>query len=413
MVSLFQSPDPSKRDVQELHTTYFMAWVPLVSTVTLLYSGKLLGKYGPSPDNFDRNLMGLKITMWVYAFVELVLDKNMVIKSGPALSVAIIFCVCDMLRFQIEAMRLIYDDDELEDEVDRLANMVIEALEDSDDETAFKHAVREVIQRNRQQSAAAMQESLRHRMTMVISVCDDHYLVFCSLASVQKNLDIPVIFKASFDKANRQDLKSYRGPGMEPSEGHNGSSVLTDVHETHQVAPVAEVADIIQIPAFLSRQTDLLVAAANSGRLVNLKKGQMLSAETMLLAAKKLAITQDDSDFILTERGSMFGYGDLVVDARNLPKLQRSNGLVVQDVTHSIQRPSGAHAGATTSGGDREYIPTIARMAAAVGVDGFFFETHLDPTKALCDAATMLPIDELEPLLKELIAISRASKALS
>ncbi|KAF4031139.1 hypothetical protein GN244_ATG17011 [Phytophthora infestans] len=160
MVSLFQSPDPSKRDVQELHTTYFMAWVPLVSTVTLLYSGKLLGKYGPSPDNFDRNLMGLKITMWVYAFVELVLDKNMVIKSGPALSVAIIFCVCDMLRFQIEAMRLIYDDDELEDEVDRLANMVIEALEDSDDETAFKHAVREVIQRNRQQSAAAMQESV-------------------------------------------------------------------------------------------------------------------------------------------------------------------------------------------------------------------------------------------------------------
>lgn len=240
------------------------------------------------------------------------------------------------------------------------------------------------------------------------------------LASVQKNLDIPVIFKASFDKANRQDLKSYRGPGMERGlemlqqvKDTTGLQVLTDVHETHQVAPVAVVADIIQIPAFLSRQTDLLVAAANSGRLVNLKKGQMLSAETMLLAAKKLAITQDDSDFILTERGSMFGYGDLVVDARNLPKLQRSNGLVVQDVTHSIQRPSGAHAGATTSGGDREYIPTIARMAAAVGVDGFFFETHLDPTKALCDAATMLPIDELEPLLKELIAISRASKALS
>ncbi|KAE8959677.1 hypothetical protein PR003_g31663 [Phytophthora rubi] len=109
----------------------------------------------------------------------------------------------------------------------------------------------------------------------------------------------------------------------------------------------------------------------------------------------------------------MFGYGDLVVDARNLPKLRRSYGLVVQDVTHSIQRPSGAHAGATTSGGDREFIPTIARMAAAVGVDGFFFETHLDPSKALCDAVTMLPIDELEPLLVELIAISKASKALS
>ncbi|KAG6623835.1 3-deoxy-8-phosphooctulonate synthase [Phytophthora cinnamomi] len=240
------------------------------------------------------------------------------------------------------------------------------------------------------------------------------------LANVQKDLQIPVIFKASFDKANRQDLKSYRGPGLERGlemlrqvKEVTGLPVLTDVHETHQVAPVAEVADIIQIPAFLSRQTDLLVAAANSGRLVNLKKGQMLSAETMLLAAKKIAMTQKDTDFILTERGSMFGYGDLVVDARNLPKLRKSYGLVVQDVTHSIQRPSGVHAGATTSGGDREFIPTIARMAAAVGVDGFFFETHLDPSKALCDAATMLPIDELEPLLVELIAIARASKALS
>ncbi|KAG6976036.1 hypothetical protein JG688_00001748 [Phytophthora aleatoria] len=471
VVSLFQSPDPSKRDVQELQTTFYMAWVPLICTLTLLYSGKLLGKYGPDPDNFDRNLMALKITMWVYAFVELVLDKNMVIKSGPALSVAIIFCVCDMLRFQMEAMRLIYDDEELEDEVDRLANMVITALEDSDNETAFKHAVREVIQRNRQQSeAVAVQDivdesqdtvinekhissnelhdkeevatryrtlAMMHRRALAKTLRDASPFFLIAgpcvleseqvvmaiadrLATVQKKLQIPVIFKASFDKANRQDLKSYRGPGLERGlemlqqvKDTTGLPVLTDVHETHQVAPVAKVADIIQIPAFLSRQTDLLVAAANSGRLVNLKKGQMLSAETMLLAAKKIAITQDDSDFILTERGSMFGYGDLVVDARNLPKLRRSNGLVVQDVTHSIQRPSGAHAGATTSGGDREFIPTIARMAAAVGVDGFFFETHLDPTKALCDAATMLPIDELEPLLEELIAISRASKALS
>ncbi|KAG7389989.1 DAHP synthetase I [Phytophthora boehmeriae] len=240
------------------------------------------------------------------------------------------------------------------------------------------------------------------------------------LAAVKKDLDIPVVFKASFDKANRQDLKSYRGPGLERGlemlqrvRTATGLPVLTDVHETHQVAAVAQVADIIQIPAFLSRQTDLLVAAARSGRLVNLKKGQMLSAETMLLAAKKVVMTQKDTDFILTERGSMFGYGDLVVDSRNLPKLRQSQGLVVQDVTHSIQRPSGSHAGATTSGGDREFIPTIARMAAAVGVDGFFFETHLEPKKALCDSATMLPIEELEPLLEELIAIARASKALS
>ncbi|EGZ17521.1 hypothetical protein PHYSODRAFT_499987 [Phytophthora sojae] len=160
MVSLFQSPDPRKRDVQELQTTYYMAWVPLMCTLTLLHSAKLLGKYGPNPDNLDRNLMGLKILMWVYAFVELVLDKNMVIKRGPALYVAIIFCACDMLRFQMEVMRLIYDDEELEEEVDRLANMVIEALEHSDDETAFKHAVREVIQRNRELSADATMQNV-------------------------------------------------------------------------------------------------------------------------------------------------------------------------------------------------------------------------------------------------------------
>ncbi|GAB9470841.1 hypothetical protein Gpo141_00008075 [Globisporangium polare] len=240
------------------------------------------------------------------------------------------------------------------------------------------------------------------------------------LAGIQKELQIPVIFKASFDKANRQDLSSFRGPGLvdglkllQRVKDVTGLPVLTDLHETHQVASVAKVVDVIQIPAFLSRQTDLLVAAANSGKLVNLKKGQMLSAETMLLAAKKVAITQGDSDFMLTERGSMFGYGDLVVDARNLPKLRRSNGLVVQDVTHSVQRPSGTLAGAVTSGGDKEFIPTIARMAAAVGVDGFFMETHPDPDSALCDASTMLPLDQLQPLLEELIAIANASKALT
>ncbi|KAE9006247.1 hypothetical protein PR003_g17001 [Phytophthora rubi] len=332
MVSLFQSPDPGTRDVQELHTTYYMAWAPLICTVTLLYSAKLLGKYGPNPDNFDRNLMGLKILMWVYAFVELVLDKNMVIKRGPALYVAIIFCACDMLRFQMEVMRLIYDDEELEEEVDRLANMVIEALEnnDDDDETAFKHAVREVIQRNRELSTdATMQaivdeggdaiiqsplekhkplqpdcheegrhDGLRHAPRSIIvqnspkSICSHvtnhkipaipaadvnrammmhrHALartlreaspffliagpcvleseqvvmaIADRLAHIQKNLQIPVVFKASFDKANRQDLKSYRGPGLERGlemlrqvKETTGLPVLTDVHETHQVA---------------------------------------------------------------------------------------------------------------------------------------------------------------------------------
>ncbi|TMW62729.1 hypothetical protein Poli38472_005347 [Pythium oligandrum] len=236
------------------------------------------------------------------------------------------------------------------------------------------------------------------------------------LAQVQEELQIPVVFKASFDKANRQDLKSFRGPGLKDGlkilhhvKQTTGLPVLTDVHETYQVEPVSKVVDIIQIPAFLSRQTDLLVAAAESGRLVNLKKGQMLSADTMLLAAKKVTTTQDDDEVMLTERGSMFGYGDLVVDSRNLPKLRRNGAMVVQDVTHSVQRPS---VGLSTSSGDREYIPTIARMAAAVGVDGFFMETHPNPEEALCDGANMIRLDELKPLLEELIAIASASRAI-
>ncbi|GLE00363.1 hypothetical protein PINS_up009120 [Pythium insidiosum] len=242
------------------------------------------------------------------------------------------------------------------------------------------------------------------------------------LQQLQADLGIPVIFKASFDKANRQDINSFRGPGLvkgleilQNVKDATGLPVLTDVHETSQVARVAEVVDVLQIPAFLSRQTDLVVAAAQSGRLVNLKKGQMLSVETMLLAARKATITQQDDDVMLTERGSMFGYGDLVVDARNLPKLRTHGAMVVQDVTHSVQRPSG-HGGrgaaATSSSGDRSMIPTIARMAAAVGVDGFFLETHPSPDDALCDGPNMLPLDELQPLIEELMAIANASKAL-
>ncbi|KAJ0412237.1 hypothetical protein ATCC90586_006623 [Pythium insidiosum] len=229
------------------------------------------------------------------------------------------------------------------------------------------------------------------------------------LAQLQHELEIPVIFKASFDKANRQDLQ--RGLEiLQDVKDATGLPVLTDVHETAQVARVAEVVDVLQIPAFLSRQTDLVVAAAQSGRLVNMKKGQMLSVDTMLLAARKVTLTQGDDDVMLTERGSMFGYGDLVVDARNLPKMRRAGGMVVQDVTHSVQRPSG-HGG-STSAGDRSMIPTIARMAAAVGVDGFFIETHPSPDDALCDGPNMLPLADLQPLVEELKAIATASKAL-
>ncbi|OQR92000.1 2-dehydro-3-deoxyphosphooctonate aldolase [Achlya hypogyna] len=241
-----------------------------------------------------------------------------------------------------------------------------------------------------------------------------------SLKALGDDLDIPVVFKASFDKANRQDIASFRGPGLEEGlailrdvKAETGLPLLTDVHETHQVDAVGKVVDIVQIPAYLCRQTDLLVAAANTGKLVNIKKGQMCSSETMLLAAKKVTTSTGHngvmrySDVILTDRGTMFGYGDLVVDPRNIPKLQAQGALVVQDITHSVQRTGAS----TTSGGDREFIPTIARMAAAVGVDGLFIETHPDPARGLSDSTTMLPLAELRPLLQELIAIAHASNA--
>ncbi|OQR97450.1 2-dehydro-3-deoxyphosphooctonate aldolase [Thraustotheca clavata] len=248
-----------------------------------------------------------------------------------------------------------------------------------------------------------------------------------SLQEIGKELEIPVIFKASFDKANRQDIASFRGPGLEVGldilqqvKQETGLPILTDVHETCQVEAVGNVVDIVQIPAYLCRQTDLLVAAAKTGKLVNIKKGQMCSPETMLLAAKKVTTTTQHQDVILTDRGTMFGYGDLVVDPRNIPKLGQQGAMVVQDVTHSVQRTGSS----LSSNGDREYIPTIARMAAAgkislfskdlilvVGVDGFFIETHPNPQQGLSDSTTMLPLAELRPLLQELIAISQASKA--
>ncbi|KDO21483.1 3-deoxy-8-phosphooctulonate synthase [Saprolegnia parasitica CBS 223.65] len=229
-----------------------------------------------------------------------------------------------------------------------------------------------------------------------------------SLKAIGDELQIPVVFKASFDKANRQDIASFRGPGLdqglailEAVKAETGLPLLTDVHETYQVQAVGDVVDIVQIPAYLCRQTDLLVAAARTGKLVNIKKGQMCSADTMV------DINAVFADVILTDRGTMFGYGDLVVDPRNIPKLRANGALVVQDITHSVQRTGAS----TTSGGDREFIPTIARMAAAVGVDGLFIETHPDPSRGLSDATTMLPLHELRPLLTELIAIAHASQA--
>jgi 2-dehydro-3-deoxyphosphooctonate aldolase (KDO 8-P synthase) len=233
--------------------------------------------------------------------------------------------------------------------------------------------------------------------------------------ALQRDVDglpITFVFKASFDKANRSSLKSYRGPGMEEGlrilsrvKDRLGLPILTDVHETSQCAAAAEVADVLQIPAFLCRQTDLLLAAAKTGRIVNIKKGQFLAPWDMSPLVAKLR----DSGYekvTLTERGASFGYNTLVNDFRAIP-LMRSLGVpVIFDATHSVQQPGG-HG--ERSGGDRSMVPYLARAAAAVGVDGFFFEVHEDPSRARSDADNALPLHDLRPLLERLLAIAAAA----
>lgn len=225
-------------------------------------------------------------------------------------------------------------------------------------------------------------------------------------------------FKASFDKANRTSLESYRGPGLEEGlrllqkvKDDFGYQILTDVHESHQVAAVAEVADVLQIPAFLCRQTDLLVAAAKSNAVVNIKKGQFMNPNDMQYSVLKVLKTRGCSDLsnanakankiMLTERGSSFGYGNLVVDMRSLV-IMREFAPVIFDATHSVQMP-GAAGGKT--GGDSSMVPHLARAAAAVGVDGFFFETHFDPSVALSDGPNMLKLEQLKSLSETLLGI--------
>ncbi|MFN8685469.1 MAG: 3-deoxy-8-phosphooctulonate synthase [Acidobacteriota bacterium] len=210
----------------------------------------------------------------------------------------------------------------------------------------------------------------------------------------------PFIFKASFDKANRSSVHSYRGPGLDQGLRILASvralrlPILTDIHEPSQAGPAAEVADILQIPAFLCRQTDLLIAAGRTGRTVNVKKGQFLAPQDMIHVVEKIRST-GNHDIVLTERGSSFGYNNLVVDMRSLA-IMRSLGVpVVFDATHSVQTPGGLGA---TSGGAPEFIPTLARAATAAGIDGLFVETHNDPPRALSDGANALPLPQLGPL---------------
>jgi 2-dehydro-3-deoxyphosphooctonate aldolase (KDO 8-P synthase) len=229
-----------------------------------------------------------------------------------------------------------------------------------------------------------------------------------AISRVTTQLGVPYIFKASYDKANRTSATAHRGPGVE--EGLSvlgqvrrelGLPVLTDVHETAQVSAAAEVADVLQIPAFLCRQTDLIVEAARTGRAVNIKKGQFLAPHDMKNAVAKAA-SQDNRRVIITERGTSFGYNNLVVDFRGLPIMRGFGYPVVYDITHSLQRPGGL---GTATGGDSEFIEYMARAGVACGVDGIFMEVHDNPAAALSDGPNSLPLERLAPLLERLKAI--------
>ncbi|MBC8017476.1 MAG: 3-deoxy-8-phosphooctulonate synthase [Verrucomicrobia bacterium] len=233
------------------------------------------------------------------------------------------------------------------------------------------------------------------------------------LMTICNGLSMPLIFKASYDKANRTSIGSFRGPGMKEGlkilakvKESLGLPVLSDIHSIEQIAPAAEVLDVLQIPAFLCRQTDLLVAAAGSGRVINVKKGQFLAPWDMKNVAGKLAASGNEN-IILTERGASFGYNNLVVDMRSFPVMRATGYPVVFDATHSVQLPGGQ---GDRSGGQREFVEYLSRAAVATGIDGIFMEVHEDPDKALCDGPNSIPLSELPALLKKLRAIDALVK---
>ena len=234
--------------------------------------------------------------------------------------------------------------------------------------------------------------------------------VALTLREITSRIGIPYIFKASFDKANRTSLNSYRGPGIEKglemlAQIRNlGIPVISDIHETGQVEKAAEVLDVLQIPAFLCRQTDLLLAAARTGKPISLKKGQFLSPWDMEHAVKKIK-ESGNSNLLLTERGTTLGYNNLVVDMRSFQIMHSFGCPVVYDATHSVQLPGGAGG---SSGGQREFIPTLTRAAVAAGIDALFMEVHPDPDRALCDGPNSIPLDQMEPLLTKLVEIHQA-----
>jgi 2-dehydro-3-deoxyphosphooctonate aldolase (KDO 8-P synthase) len=241
---------------------------------------------------------------------------------------------------------------------------------------------------------------------------EEHTLALArAIQEIARRCGLPCVFKASYDKANRTSIRSFRGPGLDEGlrilaavKAATGLPILTDIHEPAQAAPVAEVADILQIPAFLSRQTDLLVAAARTARAVNIKKGQFLSPLDMRFAVEKVVASGNPRVFV-TERGSSFGYNNLVVDMRALPQLRGLGCPVVFDATHSLQLPGG---GDGKTAGQAQYIPALASAAVAAGVDGVFIEVHDTPSVAPSDAENALPLERLEDLLNRLVRVDAA-----
>ena len=247
----------------------------------------------------------------------------------------------------------------------------------------------------------------------VLESLDRSLAIGRAIRDITSRLGIPYVFKASFDKANRSSYHSFRGPGLEKGlemlatiKSELSVPILTDIHETSQAAPAAKVADILQIPAFLCRQTDLLHAAAATGRVVNVKKGQFLSPNDMRNVVDKLHVSGSEN-ILLTERGASFGYNNLVVDMRSLPIMRAFGYPVIFDGTHSVQIPGGA---GTRSSGKREFVPYLVRAAVGAGVDGLFLEVHDNPEEALSDGPNMLYLDTLEDLMRDALEIHAVVK---
>ena len=268
-------------------------------------------------------------------------------------------------------------------------------------------------------SAGAVTFGTGHPLAFVLGPCviesTQHAInTAMALKEIASRVGVPIVFKASFDKANRTSIASYRGPGLEEGlrvlakvKDRTGLPILTDIHEPHQAEPAARIADVLQIPAFLSRQTDLIVAAARTGRAINIKKGQFLAPSDMKHVIAKVT-GSGNTNVIVTERGVSFGYNNLVVDPRAFPMLRALGYPVIFDVTHSLQLP-GAGDGVTA--GLAEYIEPMAQAGVAAGVDGVFMEVHEEPGRAKSDAANALRLDRLEPLLRRLVALDNIVKS--